>query len=196
MFRWLALAIVVTAFGISGYHRRKAHRSAGRIPRRREGRLLVALRIAFALPLYAVLLAYLIEPRWVAWGSFTLPDGVRWVAVAAAFGLIPVVVWIFRGLGTNVSETVLTKEGQRLVTHGPYRWVRHPLYTAGLALLACLSLIAANWMLLGMTAVAAVGIAAGVVPREERALLALFGAEYEAYRARTGRFLPRMDVRL
>ncbi|HEU4333792.1 MAG TPA: isoprenylcysteine carboxylmethyltransferase family protein [Candidatus Eisenbacteria bacterium] len=196
MFRWLALAIVVVAFGVSGYHRRKAYRSGGKIPRRREGPLLVALRIVFALPLYAILLAYLIEPRWVAWASFALPDGVRWGAVAVAFGLIPVVVWILRSLGTNVSETVLTKVGQRLVTHGPYRWVRHPLYTAGLALLACLSLIAANWLLLGMTAVAGVAIAGAVVPLEERALLAAFGAEYEAYRARTGRFLPRLDVAL
>jgi protein-S-isoprenylcysteine O-methyltransferase Ste14 len=194
MFRWFALLIVVIAFGISGYYRRMAYRSGGRIPRRREGPRLVALRILFAVPLYAVLLAYLIEPRWVAWASFALPDGVRWAAVAFAFGMIPFVVWIFRSLGTNVSETVLTKEGQRLVTHGPYRWVRHPLYTAGLALFACLSLIAANWLLFGLTAVAVAGIAGAVVPREERALLAAFGPEYESYRARTGRFLPRGGV--
>jgi protein-S-isoprenylcysteine O-methyltransferase Ste14 len=196
MFRWLALAIVVVAFGVSGYHRRKAYRNGGKIPRRREGPLLVALRILFAVPLYAVLLAYLTEPRWVAWASFALPDSVRWAAVAAAFGMIPVVVWIFRSLGTNVSETVLTKEGQKLVTRGPYRWVRHPLYTAGLTLLACLSLIAANWLLLGLTAVAGVAIAGAVVPLEERALLAAFGAEFETYRARTGRFLPRMNAGL
>ncbi|HSQ61115.1 MAG TPA: isoprenylcysteine carboxylmethyltransferase family protein [Acidobacteriota bacterium] len=196
MFRWLALTLVVLALAVSGYHRRRAHRSGGRIPRRLEGPRVIVLRILFALPLYAALLAYLIEPRWMAWASFALPGAIRWSAVAAAFGLIPVLVWIFRILGTNVSETVLTREGQRLVTHGPYRWVRHPLYAAGLALLLCLGLIAANWLLLGLTAAAGAAIARLVVPEEERALLAAFGSEYEAYRERTGRFLPRSDVAL
>ena len=38
-------------------------------------------------------------------------------------------------LGDNWSQTVTTKEGQELVTSGPYRYVRHPMYSGGL--LAC-----------------------------------------------------------
>jgi hypothetical protein len=61
-------------------------------------------------------------------------------------------------LGRNVSETVLTKESHELVTSGPYRWIRHPLYTTGIALFVALGLIAANWFILLCAAAALVGI--------------------------------------
>jgi protein-S-isoprenylcysteine O-methyltransferase Ste14 len=44
---------------------------------------------------------------------------------------LPAALWVFSALGRNVSETVLTKGDHELVTAGPYRWIRHPLYTTG-----------------------------------------------------------------
>ncbi|HET9951907.1 MAG TPA: isoprenylcysteine carboxylmethyltransferase family protein, partial [Candidatus Eisenbacteria bacterium] len=99
---------------------------------------------------------------------------------------------ILRTLGRNVSETVLVKEGQTLVTTGPYRIVRHPLYTAGLALLMSLGIVAANGFILFASLLAALAIRMGVIPREEAALAERFGAPYESYRARTGCLLPRL----
>jgi protein-S-isoprenylcysteine O-methyltransferase Ste14 len=55
-----------------------------------------------------------------------------------AFGLIlnvagiTVLVWARQRLGRNWSQTVSVKEGHELVTSGPYRWIRHPMYTGGL----------------------------------------------------------------
>jgi protein-S-isoprenylcysteine O-methyltransferase Ste14 len=90
-----------------------------------------------------------------------------------------------------VSETVLTKEHHELVTHGPYRWIRHPLYANGIALLLAIGLMAANWLILALTLIALVAIGLVVVPAEESALLAKFGAEYRAYMGRTGGLWPR-----
>jgi protein-S-isoprenylcysteine O-methyltransferase Ste14 len=75
---------------------------------------------------------------------------------------------------------------------GPYRWVRHPLYTTGIALFVAVGLMAANWFILGMALIALIAIRTVVVPREERELVARFGAGYEEYRRRTGAMTPRV----
>lgn len=80
------------------------------------------------------------------------------------------------------------KDGARLVTHGIYAHVRHPMYAAVLlAMLAFVALDARAWRIGAWIALAAVLLAKAV--REERHLLARF-PEYAGYRARTQRFIP------
>jgi protein-S-isoprenylcysteine O-methyltransferase Ste14 len=77
--------------------------------------------------------------------------------------------------------------GQSLVTHGIYRYVRHPIYTGDLLLLLGLELALNSWLVLGVC------IPLLIVLRQamaEEALLAQAFPGYDAYRARTGRFLP------
>ena len=40
------------------------------------------------------------------------------------------IVWAFQSLGSNLTDTVVTRRQHTLITHGPYRWVRHPFYDA------------------------------------------------------------------
>jgi protein-S-isoprenylcysteine O-methyltransferase Ste14 len=49
---------------------------------------------------------------------------------------------MFLSIGANISETILTKRTHQLVTHGPYRWIRHPLYAFSLLELFSLALLA------------------------------------------------------
>jgi hypothetical protein len=98
---------------------------------------------------------------------------------------------VLGALGDNVSETVFTKDGQELVTHGPYRWVRHPLYTTGITLVVALGLTASNWFVLAAAVAAALAIRCWIIPAEERALLARFGKDYARYRRTTGALIPR-----
>ena len=107
---------------------------------------------------------------------------------------MPSVYWVLTTLGSNVSETVLTKERHELVTSGPYRWVRHPLYTTGIALFLGIGLMAANAFLLLWSFVALAGVLLVVIPREETALVERFGEEYRSYRARTGALLPAVKL--
>lgn len=184
--------MLVAAIGSSGYYRRRAHKVSGPIARAREGTPMMAGRALVALPLFLAPLVYIINPRWMDWASIAMPMWLRVSGFILALSTVPAVHWILRSLGANVSETVLTKEQHQLVSHGPYRWVRHPLYTTGLALFVGLALMQASWFGLLAAAVALWGITAVVIPREEDALEARFGAQFRAYRSRTGRLVPRL----
>jgi len=191
-FRWLPLAVLVVAITISGYHRAKARRESETIPRQREGAALLAARLLLILPLLLAILMYVISPRHMAWASFASPPWLRWVGFALGVTTIPAVHWVLRSLGRNVSETVLTKSQHELVTSGPYRWIRHPLYTVGVALLVSVGLMNSSWLILLLALVIALLVRIVVIPLEERQLLEKFGSDYETYMTRTGRFLPRL----
>ena len=119
----------------------------------------------------------------MVWASFASPVWSRWVGVSLGLLTVPAAYWVFSALGRNVSETVLTKEHHELVTHGVYRWIRHPLYTTGIALFLAIGLMAANWFILLFGLIALVSIRLVVVPVEEQALLKKFGDEYRDYHA-------------
>ena len=106
--------------------------------------------------------------------------------------MAPLNARVLRSLGTNVSETVFTKERHELVQAGPYRWVRHLLDSTGLLMLAAVNLIAANWLLAALTLGAVVLFRFVIIPREETELVKKFGERYEDYRRRSGRLLLRL----
>lgn len=191
IFRIIFACVFLSMFAISAYHRRQARKQIAQIPRRQESRSCVLLRLLFALPLYGAMLIYLIAPEWMAWAQIPMPAGLRWLGVAVAWAVLPLIYWLFRHIGKNISETVLTKEQQELVASGPYRWVRHPLYTLGTIGLFALGLIAANGFMLVMVLLVAATLPA-LAMQEERNLIKKFGARYHDYMQRTGRFVPRL----
>ena len=77
------------------------------------------------------------------------------------------------------------------ITTGPYRWVRHPLYTLAALLGVANFLAAANWFFFVMGG--AIFLLLAIRTRkEEENLIARFGDDYRNYMQRTGRFLPRL----
>lgn len=193
IFRLIFIAVFALSFSISAYHRHRARKQSGKIPRQAEGKLFVALRLLLALPLYLAMFAYMINPKWMAWSALVLPTWLRWLGAGLGLAMVPLLYWLFRSLGKNVSETVLTKESHELVTHGPYRWIRHPLYTVASLGIFALSLVAANWFMLLMILLIMMMLPA-LAAKEEAQLIEKFGNAYREYMQRTGRFLPRLNV--
>jgi protein-S-isoprenylcysteine O-methyltransferase Ste14 len=192
MFRWFALAALVGCLSISAYYRRRARVEGETIPRGREPPLLLAGRALVALPLFLAIITYVVNPPWMFWAELPLPDWTRWAGVVIGLLAVPAALWVFTSLGCNVSETVLTKSHHALVTTGPYRWIRHPLYTTGIALLLAIGLMAANWFILLFGLVTLASMRFVVIPLEERELVLKFGDDYRAYMERTGRLVPRV----
>ncbi len=92
-------------------------------------------------------------------------------------------VWDFIGL-RQLGET---DKPSRLTTSGLYRYVRHPLYAAGLAFIWLLPLMTTN--ILAVNIALTVYVIIGAV-FEERKLRSIFGQEYRDYAAVTPMFIP------
>jgi protein-S-isoprenylcysteine O-methyltransferase Ste14 len=94
-------------------------------------------------------------------------------------------------LGKNLTDTVVTRTKHTLVTVGPYRWIRHPLYTSAALLVLGSSLVAANWFFF-VTGCVVMLLLVIRTRKEEENLVARFGDDYQSYMRRTGRFVPRL----
>ncbi len=184
--------VMVAMIGVSGHYRRRAAAFDGSARRSDEPTSTKLLRLIVALPGFAVFLAALLAPGWVTWSTFAAPTAVRFAGLGVAALGVPLAAWLFPHLGHNVTATTLTKERHTLVTTGPYRWVRHPLYVAGLLFFVGAGAALANWFVLGFAAAFVLVWTSVVIPREEEALRTRFGDEYEEYRRRTGALFPRL----
>ena len=142
--------------------------------------------------LSAALAAYLINPSWMTGLPSPCPHGCAGsVRFLALFAVPPLLFWTFHSLGKNLTDTVVTRREHTLVTHGPYRWVRHPFYDVVFLWILSMSLLIANWLmaLLGFSAFAMMVARTRI---EEEKLIERFGDEYRAYISRTGKFLPHL----
>src|SRR5262245_9990042 len=93
-------------------------------------------------------------------------------------------------LGTNWSITLEVRENHSLVTTGSYRLVRHPMYLGLMLYSLGQALVLPNWIV-GPSYVVALGLLVALRVRpEERMMRERFGAEYDAYAARTKRIIP------
>jgi protein-S-isoprenylcysteine O-methyltransferase Ste14 len=191
LFRLILLAGFVIFMPIGIYHRLKAH-TGEKLDRRQEGLfILVTLRLV-GIAGMASLIAYLINPAYMAWAAVPLPVWLRWIGVC--LGLIAglLLVWMFRTLGRNLTDTVVTRKEHTLVTTGPYRWVRHPLYSSAALAIVGNSLVTANWFFFLAGCLTFLLLLLIRTRKEEQNLIARFGDDYRNYMQRTGRFVPRL----
>jgi len=191
MYRITALILLLTALSISITYRRKAAKSGEAIKSDAEGRVILTLRNIFGLLGWLSAFLYLINPGWMAWAQLPLPSWFRWTGAAIMAMCIPFVYWVFSSLGMNVTPTVVTRQAHTLVMHGPYHWVRHPLYTVGFLAFTGYSILAANWFIFIMLTLATI-ILVMRTSIEEQYLIDRFGDDYRQYMSQTGRYLPRI----
>jgi protein-S-isoprenylcysteine O-methyltransferase Ste14 len=103
----------------------------------------------------------------------------------AGFGLA---VWARRHLGRNWGMPMTLKEGHELVTTGPYRYVRHPIYTGMLLALVGSAFVTGR---AGLVIIAAMAIYCFYSARtEELLMLRQFPEQYARYKARTKAIIP------
>ena len=193
MFRVVLVVAFLAILPIGLYFRLRSQATHERLDRRQEGLFILATLRPLGASFWLGLIAWMIDPGWLPWSAVSLPIQLRWTGVGMIVVATGLLVWTFRSLGRNLTDTVVTRQQHTLVVNGPYRWIRHPLYDSAALLMLASSLIAANWFFF------AIGIAVFCLlvirtRTEEEHLLARFGSSYRTYMDRTGRFLPRIGA--
>lgn len=127
---------------------------------------------------------------WLSFGQFALPDSLR----LAGFAVGLYGVWWFyrihRELGDNWSPALEIRREHRLIVTGPYKRLRHPMYSDMLLWLVSFALITANWFY-ALTISTGLALLFSIrIPDEERLMLERFGEHYRAYMKQTKRLIP------
>jgi protein-S-isoprenylcysteine O-methyltransferase Ste14 len=193
-FRLIVAAELVALVGVRAYY--SFFRSREPIGERLHGGpevmwLTATLGILVLLHFGAVLV-YIAWPSVLAWSVLSIGEPIRWVAIAISCAGASGEIWAAISLGASYSPLLRVGREHVLVTAGAYRWIRHPLYSFGLPLMAGWGVAACNWFI---TATGTIVILLAIIlraPREEAMMLGAFGESYREYMTRTGRFVPRL----
>lgn len=118
-----------------------------------------------------------------------LPEVLGWPGFAIVLAGLLYSVWARVHLGKYWSGIITLKEGHRLIRTGPYRKIRHPIYTG--LIIGTFGAVIAQGRLSGLVAFVIV-VAAFVfkLKREEKLLREQFGAEYEQYHQESSALFP------
>lgn len=156
---------------------------------RREGTGTRIVQLVVVVSAYSLLFDRDLAIGFLGWRFWRPEPAVSWVGVALTAAGIAFAFWARFTLGRNWSGTVTVKHDHELVIRGPYRIVRHPIYTGftlgmlGTALvvgqvrgLLALALIVLAWRLKWAV--------------EERFMLEEFGDRYAEYRRRVSALIP------
>ena len=190
-FRLLIFLLMAGTISVSATFRRQADQNDEKTTFEEENQVLLKLRSIGAFLMYGSIFAYLIYPPSMQWAQVNLPPVVRWIALGVMAALLPLFTWLFSSLGNNITPTVSIRKEHNLVTSGPYRWVRHPLYTFGTIFILAIAFAAANGFILGIGLLTLIPLVMRT-PLEEQRLLETFGDEYRDYMNKTGRYLPKL----
>jgi protein-S-isoprenylcysteine O-methyltransferase Ste14 len=185
----IALSLIFLAVGM--YHRIRAAQSGDKLDRTKEGwPILISLRLA-GFVTFGSTAAWICNPSWFFWAAFPVRDWVRWVGVGGFFIGISWLIWMFISLGTNLTDTVVTRRNAHFVDHGPYQYVRNQC-TPGLSSWAQASALLwePGWCRFAQRRL--FSILARRTRTEEAFLIARFGDQYRTYMTRVGRFFPRL----
>jgi len=165
---------------------------------RHEGRLRIAdvALLSFAPFWFGGIVLYAILPGWITFLSIPLPDWFRLIMLVAGLLSITFAVWGYRTLGKNWIHALepskfRQKAEDALVTTGPYRYVRNPIYLGSFSLMVAQALVAANWLVL-LPALPIIMVIYMQISGEEAMLIERFGDEYREYMKRTPRLIPRL----
>ena len=195
IFRILAAFILFTGMGISTYFRLKADKETGeKIPRKVDGSVMMNIIRFGGLILWLSPIVYLVNPNLMDWSKIGLPESARWLGVGIGLFCTFGIYWLFSSIGSGISPTSATRKEHKLVTHGIYHWIRHPLYTIGSSFIISFGMMADNWFIAAF-GVLAFTLMAVRTPKEEANLIEKFGDEYREYMKHTGRFLPKIGSR-
>jgi protein-S-isoprenylcysteine O-methyltransferase Ste14 len=137
------------------------------------------------------LVLYLYSPLWWTWTSIPLGEWIQWLGIVMALVTISFLIWVHRHLDKQWSIALELREEHKLITTGPYRFVRHPMYLGIFIYTMGLMMISLDLLVILFFAFT-IWVNYRRIPREEQMLIQEFGDEYLEYIKRSGRLLPQL----
>jgi len=151
-------------------------------------------RLVYVVPLLAAFLLIYRRGFGNGWlGTRFVPDTplVEWLGVLLTAAGVGIACWARYHLGANWSGVVTLKEGHELIRTGPYRTIRHPIYTG--ILLAFLGNVVALGEVRGLIGFVIIWLSFYIKARREESFLAQeFGPNFNEHTQHTGMFLPQV----
>jgi protein-S-isoprenylcysteine O-methyltransferase Ste14 len=185
---WIIVGVMIVRMS------RKTRRRAGFVPEQPQEQLMWVVWV----PLVALWMGLpwaalrrdedFLPPDFVSGPAYSL---LRWIAMFVALLALAGTMRCWAKMGKRWRMAVAVSEATELITDGPFRRIRHPIYAFSILLVLCSLVILPTPPML---AVALVNIALLNLKarNEERHLMASLGEPYASYVARTGRFIPRL----
>lgn len=134
---------------------------------------------------------YIFLPSWFSWGSIPYyPIALRWFGVGLGGCSLILFTFVHFYLGHNFSYTLQISDDHQLITSGPYRFIRHPMYSAFFLLHIAIFFVSANWFIGIIWILGLIIIISLRITKEEEMLIETFNERYIDYKRRTGALLP------
>ena len=189
MSRCLFLMVLLAFVVVRVVFRRRADQDRRSVRPFRERWLTRGVAAAVVLPAFL----WLGSPR-LGFADLPLPEALGWLGYVTALLGIGLLAWAQFTLGANFSPWLELRSEHGLVTQGPYRWVRHPIYSAGFVIIAGSGLLTGNAVVLLCPLVMFTVLLVFRLHDEEAMLERQFGDQYREWTRSTGRLLPRFGV--
>ena len=197
VFLVLFLAIIFIGTGIRRYYSYKIEKNSQKLSIRErmaemiqaEGKLFTFLIMAQGIYIVILLMLYLLFSSSFVMFQMPFPVWLRWFGVALGFLSVPFLAWVHYVLDRSWSVTLKLHANHKLLTSGPYKRIRHPMYTVLIVYMLSWVLVSANFLFL-IYYVFSVFLIVVRIPNEERMMMEKFGEEYRIYMKHTGLLLP------
>ena len=137
---------------------------------------------------YLALVAPVLE-----WGYFLVDSGLTFWTLLGTILIITGLryrIYAIQTLGRHFTGVVKQVDEHQLVSHGPYRLIRHPSYLGSLITFVGCAVLLEAWLGLVICLVAMMVAYFFRIAAEERLLVSIFGDQYTEYQTRTWRLLP------
>lgn len=199
-FRLVFLNMCVLTYVVRRYYAAKIESICGKLPRQQrwaeslkhEGKSIATFRIVLS-PIWVVaLLLYFIGSPWMAWSILPYPVWLRWLGICLGIACIPMLVWVQHTLGNHWSTHLKLRENHELVTTGPYKRIRHPMYVVLFFFITAIALATASLLVTALNILLIIVFYARI-SKEEQMMIQKFGNRYRDYMKHTGRFIPKLN---
>lgn len=126
--------------------------------------------------------------------QLNIPVWLKWCGVVLLLCSDVLFYFVHSSLGRSWSGFIGLLDDHQLIKNGPYKYIRHPMYTSMLLISISIFLITTSWLLC-ITFLFIFLVAASRIPKEEKIMLDQFGDQYREYKTTTGMLFPSISIR-